>query len=348
LGTVELVTTPEAPKKRSWGKILLVLANLGALALMVRFLRELDWNALGEDLEKLHWGWVAAAVVTDILVYVLQSWRWSLLLRPLKEKLRFFDFLRAIYTGLLANEILPFKPGEVIRCFMISRWTKLPFPVTLSSFVIERVIDGFWLLLCLAISLQIMDLPGWIQQASWIIGILIVVGTGLLIFVTKSRDRVRARFSRNRFLRQILVVADDLAVVGPSKFLYYSILVSLPYLLLQVLPIYFLGLAYGIDPFLTLPRSFALMVLLRLSGAAPQAPGNLGIYQEVAKNLVINMGADASIAARFAFVLWIVITIPLSVAGLLALVLSGMNLGSLQKEAEAELSGPGEPLRSGS
>ncbi len=55
--------------------------------------------------------------------------------------------VQAIYIGLFANEVLPLRSGEVIRCYLLARWNELHVSVVLSSALIERLLDGAWLAL---------------------------------------------------------------------------------------------------------------------------------------------------------------------------------------------------------
>jgi uncharacterized membrane protein YbhN (UPF0104 family) len=114
--------------------------------------------------------------------------------------------------------------------------------------------------------------------------------------------------------------------------LYISALASLPYLLLQVLPIYALARGYGIP--LTLGQGFALMVILRLISVVPQAPGNLGTFQAAAVFGLMLFGVDDSLARRFSFVMWAVITLPLLIVGFFALAITGLKLSELRREAQ--------------
>ena len=45
-------------------------------------LHGVNWTELWEDIRDLDWRWMAVAAVSDILAYVVQGWRWSLVLRP--------------------------------------------------------------------------------------------------------------------------------------------------------------------------------------------------------------------------------------------------------------------------
>ena len=95
-------------------------------------LHGVNWHELWEEIRELDWRWVAAAAVADVLVYVIQGWRWSLLLHPIGNAST-WSSVRAIYVGLFANEVLPLRAGELIRCFLQARWSNIPTSVTLAS-----------------------------------------------------------------------------------------------------------------------------------------------------------------------------------------------------------------------
>jgi glycosyltransferase 2 family protein len=126
---------------------------------------------------------------------------------------------------------------------------------------------------------------------------------------------------------------EDLHLIGHSRYLYYSFLVSGAFLLAQILPIYTLVKATG----LAIPwtASFVLMVLLRLSSILPQAPGNLGSFHWVTARTLIMFGLPAAHAKRFSIILWAVITIPLVIVGFLALAVTGVKMSHLHRDAAA-------------
>ncbi len=63
-------------------RTLIVLTNIVSLACLAWVLHDIDLRSLAQDLREMRWGWVFVAVVSDILVYVWQGFRWSLLLTP--------------------------------------------------------------------------------------------------------------------------------------------------------------------------------------------------------------------------------------------------------------------------
>ena len=316
-------------------RVLLILTYLASLACLVWTLRGAQLGELKDDLATMSWWWLALAVVGDIAVYCWQAVRWRTVLRPV-EPVTFRQAVSAIYVGLFANEVLPFRAGEILRCYLVSRWTKLPFSVAISGALIERIFDGIWLCLCLILTLRFIRVPhhmGWLKDGGYFLGVVVLSGATLLALAVFLRQKTRALLLGDGWQRHLRVLIDDLNLIGHSRYLYFAFLQSLPYLLLQVIPIYAAFQAYGFD--LSIGVAFALMVILRLGSVIPQAPGNLGIYQLVTKEVLERIfGVPGDEAARFSLVLWGTVTLPLLVAGFGALMASGSRLFELKRAAE--------------
>ena len=302
-----------------------------SIASLVWVLHDFQPEKLWGEVRAMNWGWVGAAVIFDILVYFLQGWRWSLLLRPVAN-IPYMRSIRAIYVGLFANEVLPLRTGEVIRCYLQGRWSSLPFTVTLSSAIIERIFDGFWLLVCLGVTTYYVTLPELYFTMGQILAVVVVLGGALLAGAMFAPHVTRATLQNHRFLSKLNVLLEDLHLIGHSRYLFISAAASLPYLLLQVLPIYALANGYGIP--LSIGQGFALMVVLRLISVVPQAPGNLGTFQAAAVFGLMLFGVDESLAKRFSFVMWAIITMPLLIAGFVALAITGLKLSEIRRQAQ--------------
>jgi hypothetical protein len=79
------------------------------------------------------------------------------------------------------------------------------------------------------------------------------------------------------------------------------------------------------------------MVILRLGSAVPQAPGNLGLFQFLAREClekIFNVVPDE--AARFSLVLWGLVTLPLLASGAISLAVTGLKFGDLRQAAQNE------------
>ncbi len=314
---------------------LFVVSIAFSLACLIWVLSGSEIRELPGEIRSLRWGWVAVAVIADILVYCIQGWRWSLLLTPV-ARVPVMKSIRAIYVGLFANEIIPFRAGEAIRCYLQARWTHLPFSVVVASAIIERIFDGLWLVIGLFTVIRVgHNLPKHFVQGGSALAVVVLIGAGVLFVAMLQKNWALRNLSTSGWQNHLRVLIEDLNLIGFSKYLVYSALMSLPYLLMQAVVIWAMMRAYELeDPSPMI--AVVVMVLLRLSSAIPQAPGNLGAFQAVATlTLTMMFGYDQALAKRFSLVLWGVVTLPLLITGFLALAVTGAKLSELLKEAEA-------------
>lgn len=319
-------------------RLLILGTYLLSIACLIWVLHDINWREYPDELRSMNWWWVSVAVATDILVYVWHGWRWSLLLKPIAE-IPVMRSVRAVYVGLFANEILPLRTGEVIRCYLQARWSELPFSVTLSSALIERIFDGIFLVACMFVTVQLVpELPGYLIDGTTILAILVAAGAVLLGIAMFYKQHAHAALSaEKKWHRHMRILIEDLHAIGHSRYLLYSALATIPYLLTQIVPFYALMRAYEFED-ASWGVATVLMIVLRLGAAVPQAPGNVGTFQALTVVILARVfGYDNSFAKRFSVVLWAVITLPLLIAGFVALAITGAKIGELQHEAKSTI-----------
>jgi uncharacterized membrane protein YbhN (UPF0104 family) len=334
------------PQSRKAHWVALILINLASLGCLIWALSDLTLADLKDDLAAINYGWVALACAVELSVYLAQAVRWRLVLRPVVS-LNFRHTVRAIFVGLFASEILPFRGGEAVRCFLLTRWTKLPFSVSVASVLIERVFDGGWLWLGLWLSLKYVELPKQLGYVNDGLGASVLVGAVILGLALFRPRPPRSALRRKGWRHHLTVLMDDLAQIGHSRYLYFALLTSVPYLLLQALPMWAAFEAWGFD--LGIGAAFALMLILRLASVVPQAPASLGLFQILTKEFLVRAyDVDPSEAGRFSVVLWCVVKVMPMIAGFIALGITGAKLSELRKGAATagQSGGTMEPLTS--
>ncbi len=310
--------------------------SLGSLAWV---LKGAELNELGAELRAIHWGWIALAVTTDILVYVIHGWRWSLLLTPI-VRIPVFKSIRAVYVGLFANEVLPFRTGEVIRCYLQARWSETPFSVIVASALAERVFDGLWLVLGLIFVVKfVRDLPHNVVEGGYILGTVVLCLAILLLVAMMQKSWALRNLSTTGWQNTLRVLIEDLNLIGFSRYLGFAALASLPYLLMQIMPIWAVMKAYGLED-TRIEIAAVVMVVLRLSAVVPQAPGNIGLFNAGVVMALQMFSYDPAFSKRFSLVLWAVVTLPLLIGGAVALVLTGSRLGELLNHAKGHAAMP--------
>ncbi len=307
------------------------LAYAVSLGCLLWVYHDFDWRTELPKLRQIHPLWIVLAVAADVLVYVSQGWRWNILLAPV-QRLPLWRSVQAIYIGLFANELLPLRSGELIRCYLVSVWNRIPFPLVLSSALIERLIDGAWLIFGFAAVSLFVDLPQDLVAGVWILaGVVGAIGA-LLVFAVLNRRFAHHVTTRHRWSEVLRTAVEGLHAMGRSRMFLMAVAASIVYLALQVVPIHAMLEGYGLD--LPWGAAAVVLVVLRLGTVLPSAPGNVGLFHLFAYlGLHRVLGVDAQTAKSVAGVMFFIVTVPLLVAGAVALAFTGSEIRELYHRA---------------
>jgi len=305
---------------------------LASIASLVWTLRDAQLGRLLSDITALHPAWIALGVVSMLSVFFIQGLRWSLILAPV-TKLPVLKAARAIFVGLFASEVFPVRAGEIIRCYLVGRWTTLPFSVSLASVLIERLFDGVLMWVGIQYALRAVHVPRNIELAADSLGAFVLAGVivlGVALFRPKLQHE---NMPEGGWRKRWFVLQEDLALIGHSWYLWAAFAATIPCLLLQVVPVFVLFREYKFD--LTFGTALALMMLIRLAAALPQAPATLGLFQLLTREfLELGFGIAPDEAARFSLVLWALIKLPILIAGSIAVAVTGTKVSELTKAAQ--------------
>ena len=278
------------------------------------------------------WEFLAPAVFLDVLTYVLQGWRWSLLLLPV-GRVGVIRSTQAIYAGLFTNEILPLRIGEGVRAFLVSRWLDSPLRRVLPSMVVERLLDAVCLLCAAAFAAIVVPLPHNLAIAGDILGAVVLVCTAIFVFIVLREELggEQGQQPSSRIRQFMAELASGLRRIGFSSSLWISLALSAGLLLCQGLATYFVMLAFGLR--LSLIAGLVVLFVIRLGTAIPNAPANVGSFQFFAVVGLAIYGVEKSTATAFSLVDFIVLTVPLWILGLCSVLRSGFKLAALRAAA---------------
>ena len=316
--------------------ILFTAVNIISIACLIWALHGFNLRRLFYQTAHLDWRWVTVAILSNVLMYVVQAWRWSLVLAPVKP-VPVWQSARAIYIGLYANEVLPLRSGEIIRCYLQALWSDIPISVALASALIERIFDGIWLIAAVFFAIERVPLPRFIRTGGISLAAVVLVTAILLAIAMFWREQtLDALLNAPRF-SWVHTLIQDLHLIGHSRYLYFAFLVSLPCMLLQMIPIYAVLQASREVYRLPVMASFALMLALRLNSALPQAPGNVGTFQIVASRGLMRFNVVRDIALDISFILWGIVTLPLVAVGFIVVALTGLKIGEIHRDARSSV-----------
>lgn len=129
--------------------------GLGALFLWLT-LRHLEPAALRAALQPLAPGWLALAPVMLGLGYLCRTRRWQGMLHLHNPELGLGRATAALLAGVAANNLLPLRAGDALRCLAFSGWLGVrPAPV-IATVLVERLLDLVALVLALGLAVWLL------------------------------------------------------------------------------------------------------------------------------------------------------------------------------------------------
>jgi glycosyltransferase 2 family protein len=166
-----------------------ILAGLMTLLLLGWSVRDLSPSGLAQVLAKTHYGWLAIALVSYGLVFLVRAWRWGLLLAAEGSPGGLRDRFNAFTIGYAANSILPASAGEVLRAALLNRFAQVPFRLALGSVLGEKLLDILVVFLMLVGVLARQPALS-AKVPLGVIGGLIGCGCGLFWFAARAPQTV--------------------------------------------------------------------------------------------------------------------------------------------------------------
>lgn len=331
-----------SPEKSS--RLKRALGYFFAVACLIWVFHDIHPQRLLATMKIDNWWFVVVSVFFDVLTYIVQGARWTLLLKPV-GRLRPLKATQAIYVGLFTNEVVPLRFGEVVRAFLASRWLKSGVGAIVPSMIVERFLDALWLAVGFAFAAMYVPLPRNLLDAGDVLGIVVLIGSAGFGWIVIRRERrmkdqigpgdheqsegerksIRATISR-----MITSLAAGLRQIGMSRSLYIAAAFSGAMLACQILAVWFIMLGCGLN--LPIGAAAVVLVVVRLGTAIPNAPANVGSFQFFTVIALGLFGVDKTVAAGFSILDFAILTAPLWIIGLFALTRTGMSLRKIRTE----------------
>jgi glycosyltransferase 2 family protein len=316
-------------KRPKWRSILSSFLIYGlSLACLVWVFTGIQWRELAQQLRHADMRWIATAVLLEFVSDTYHAWRWNLLLRPV-ARLRLGRTLRALYVGLFANEVLPLRPGELVRSYLLAEWNLLGFPVVVSSVALERLLDGFSLAMTFSVVALFVSLPSYLVEGVRVLAVFLAAAALLLLLLTwRMRGGARPVPRRTGLAGKLHRALEGVGRMANARTLGACAGASVAQLALQGLPYWSLNKSCRLE--LSIWAVIAVLIVVRAATLIPNAPGNAGVLQ-IACVLALGLfGVSKTRAALFAAMVFLAINLPLIGAGALVAAFSGVSVRQLR------------------
>jgi uncharacterized protein (TIRG00374 family) len=327
---MDTVEPPQAGRKASnW--LLPALGYSISLASLWWAFARFPLALLGDHLRTMDWWWLAFAVAIELLSFFLDAWRWRELLKPAVEA-PYGAAVQSVYACLFANDLLPARAGEAVRCFLLSWKCDIHLPLVITSSVILRVMDGIWVVLFYFATFWVVEGVGAVTSVM-VVYAAVVAGLALLLLFALfykahahhyvSNSGWAARFAH--FLDEIHKLGNwrELRVVMLSSGLYWAMQIFAVWAVMRADNFYF---NFGQMAFLLIVKNVGTMV--------PTAPAAVGAFQASAIYALRHFFTEAPDAKILAELLFGFLTLPGLVGGAIAVAMAGFNLKDLVRHAQ--------------
>lgn len=311
-----------------------------AAACLYWVFHDINLHDLLQPLREVRWWMIAPAVVLDLLVYVCGAWTWQLLLRPV-GKASILHATQAVFAGRFANDVLPVHVGYVVRIFLMSRWLQTKFTSVVPSLLVERLLDGIWLALGIGIAAIFFPLPPKISHVAelWagIIVFGLVIGTWIVFRKRSTTTQTSRGIYRWQWVQKVRDsgghILDEVRKIGRSHVLFGALAVSLLKFFVQCLAFLLVLWAYGLR--FPVQVQLAIFIVAYVGMSIPSTPASVGVFQLFCIAGLEVFHVAKPVATGFSLLAFVVLTLPLSIAGFIALGQSGVTLKQIKGEASS-------------
>lgn len=317
------------------------------IALSIAFLwiltQELDLNALLRSFTGLRFHLLVPALGFLGVGYAVRIFRWWYMLRALEPGLPLGVCVCPFLAGVAVNNVLPLRAGDALRIFVFRRQLRSPPMRVLGTVVIERILDSMTLLglfLACLIGLPEDAFPrSFVAMVTWVsvVGVaatLLLVLAGLLLVRYRHHPAIR-RFAfpasprlPEAFARHGAHLLSAVGVVRSAPRVLVLIGLSVATWGFEGATYVTMAVAMGVD---TAPLGpWFSLAAGTLATLIPSAPGYVGTFDYFAAHGLAAYGASFDSAVAFALSVHAVLWAPVTVAGLLYLILHGVRLRDIR------------------
>ncbi|HVV72749.1 MAG TPA: lysylphosphatidylglycerol synthase transmembrane domain-containing protein [Verrucomicrobiae bacterium] len=297
-----------------------------------------DWV---ESMRGVSWGWVLPAIGFDLLVYVFAGWEWQLLVQPV-GRLSFRHAFQAVFASRFANDVLPVHAGYIVRIFLTARSSGCDIAPLISSLLVERTFDVFWLVLGIGLTTLFFPLPHEVARAGVLLGAGLLASLALIAWLLARRrhpgpGRSQPNASRWKPIEKLSSFLDHLSQglreVGRPSVIAAAFGLSVVKLGCFCAAFLLLLRAYGFS--FSVWVDLAVFLIAYAGISLPSTPAGIGVFQLICAAGLRFFGTPRLEASSFSLLAYIVLTVPLTIAGFFAAAQSGLTLTQVRREVAA-------------
>jgi uncharacterized protein (TIRG00374 family) len=346
------LTSPEAAAPGRLGRRRILAGIIGA----VLALGFLFWALRGVHLDQVvrqirnadPWPLVLGVVIANI-TFVIRLARWRLMLRDESgAPLGTWPLWHAIAIGFMANNVLPFRAGELVRVFAATKLSGARFTAAMSSVAVERVFDGLAVIGLLAAGLLASHLPSGVvvggvslTHAAQVVGLLslgaLLVAGAIVAFPLTAERVVRRVLPPGRLIGRIVDLIEGirhgLASLRSPGLLAGVVFWSVVHWLVNAAALWVTFAAFDIP--VGFEGALVLQGILAIGISVQLTPGFVGQFEAAIVAGLALYGISNEVASSYALAYHGATFVPISLAGAWSLARTPVQLSDLRGAPDA-------------
>ena len=269
-------------------------------------------------------GEIVAALSIYALITAVRGWRWHRILLWTGNDHRAADAYALTVVGYMGNTVLPARGGEVLRILLLSERSSARRREALGTVLPERLLDAAALVLLFAV-VSFLGTAGTPTGTAPAAAGLVVLLVAVIALVAYLRLRIAGRFGA--FAERVRPVARASRLL--LTWLGVALLaVSLLVWLAEATVFWLVVDALSID--ISGPEALLIVLLASFFALVPAAPGYVGTFDAALLFGMRAAGVAGGAAIGAALLYRFVVFVPITVAGLLLMLVRYGGLGRLR------------------
>lgn len=312
----------------------MILGILISLICLFLAFRKIQWVEVASTFRRANYLELGISIFFQLLCLAIAGFRWKTIINL--PGVSWTSTSSAMMVGLMVNNILPGRMGELVRPIVLGQEVKRSRSFLFATVVIDRLSDLFVLVILALLSFSIFPSFPWARQISIIGGLILIIIFSLIGIFSYStigfklegivRQSVPARFDErvnkilNKFrlgFQTIQSIRRGVTIFGLSWFVWGA---------------WFLCLYYGLKAFeldIPLGGMILLLAVLNLGGLVPSSPGYAGTYHLLAILVLTNFAIKKEEALSFILVFHALWYVPQTFIGIIILIRKNLNIWQL-------------------
>ena len=303
-------------------------------------------------------------LIPGIVAYFIGVWfrtlRWQVLLRGIKV-IKVGKLFPIVVIGYMANNILPFRLGELVRGYYLKNKEEVSTATALSTIFIERVMDGLALIAILIgsslfvpfgeIFSRLSDMTkinGSVLVAIFTLpfAMLFLLLTAIAVNTQKSFDiftkltsplPISLASKVDRFTKDVITGLNSLT---SWKITCKALVLSLPVWVLEAILFHSVLISLNIIPngtsvFEVFASAASITAITNIGASVPSLPGGIGLFELLARESLIvieTVRVSRAEAAAFATLTHLCLILPIVFLGQLFLWKDGLSMRKLRQQ----------------